>query len=63
MTDTIMHLGLFMMPLHPPSRTLSETLAEDTEKSIYADKLGYEELWMGEHFTATTEPFVKPAIF
>ncbi|MEE2760031.1 MAG: LLM class flavin-dependent oxidoreductase [Pseudomonadota bacterium] len=63
MTDTIMHLGLFMMPLHPPSRTLSETLAEDTEKSIYADKLGYEELWMGEHFTATTEPFAAPLMF
>jgi len=58
-----MHLGLFMMPLHPPARTLSETLAEDTAKSIYADQLGYEELWMGEHFTATTEPFAAPMMF
>ncbi|NQV56073.1 MAG: LLM class flavin-dependent oxidoreductase, partial [Rhodospirillales bacterium] len=58
-----MHLGFFMMPLHPPTRTLSETLAENTEKSILADKLGYEELWMGEHFTATTEPFPAPMMF
>ena len=58
-----MHLGLFMMPLHPPQRTLSETFAEDTEKSLYADKLGYSEHWLGEHFAATTEPFASPMMF
>ncbi|MEA2982304.1 MAG: hypothetical protein QOF09_4127, partial [Alphaproteobacteria bacterium] len=25
-----MRLGMFMMPVHPPGRSLSETLAEDT---------------------------------
>ena len=36
-----MRLGLFMMPVHPPGRSLSETLAEDTAKSLLADRLGY----------------------
>ena len=52
-----------MMPVHPPGRSLSDTLAEDTTKSVLADKLGYDELWMGEHFSATTEPFPSPLMF
>ena len=52
-----------MMPVHPPGRTLSDTLREDTEKSLLADKLGFEELWMGEHFSAITEPFPSPLMF
>ena len=59
----VMRLGLFMMPVHPPGRSLSETLAEDTAKSLLADRLGYDELWMGEHFSATTEPFPSPLMF
>ena len=58
-----MRLGMFMMPVHPPGRPMSETLAEDTAKSVLADKLGYDELWMGEHFSATTEPFPSPLMF
>jgi alkanesulfonate monooxygenase SsuD/methylene tetrahydromethanopterin reductase-like flavin-dependent oxidoreductase (luciferase family) len=54
---------MFMMPVHPPGRALSATLAEDTGKSILADRLGYDELWMGEHFSATTEPFPSPLMF
>jgi alkanesulfonate monooxygenase SsuD/methylene tetrahydromethanopterin reductase-like flavin-dependent oxidoreductase (luciferase family) len=54
---------MFMMPVHPPGRPMWSTLEEDTEKSILADQLGYEEVWMGEHFTATTEPFPSPLMF
>jgi alkanesulfonate monooxygenase SsuD/methylene tetrahydromethanopterin reductase-like flavin-dependent oxidoreductase (luciferase family) len=58
-----MRLGLFMMPVHPPSRSFTETLAEDTEKSLLADRLGFEELWLGEHFSATSEPIPSPLMF
>jgi alkanesulfonate monooxygenase SsuD/methylene tetrahydromethanopterin reductase-like flavin-dependent oxidoreductase (luciferase family) len=54
---------MFMMPVHPPDRQMWSTLAEDTDKSILADQLGFDELWMGEHFTATTEPFPSPLMF
>ena len=30
---------------------------------MLADRLGYDELWMGEHFSATTEPFPSPLMF
>jgi alkanesulfonate monooxygenase SsuD/methylene tetrahydromethanopterin reductase-like flavin-dependent oxidoreductase (luciferase family) len=58
-----MRLGLFMMPLHPPERPADETLAEDTEKSLLADRLGFEELWVGEHFSASSEPIASPLMF
>ena len=58
-----MRLGLFMMPVHPPGRTMSDTLREDTAKSLLADQLGFDELWMGEHFSAITEPFPSPLMF
>ena len=58
-----MHLGLFMMPVHPAGRLLADTLAEDTEKSLLAEKLGFAEVWVGEHFSATTEPIPSPMMF
>jgi alkanesulfonate monooxygenase SsuD/methylene tetrahydromethanopterin reductase-like flavin-dependent oxidoreductase (luciferase family) len=58
-----MRLGLFMMPVHPPDRSFTDTLAEDTEKSLLADRLGFEELWLGEHFSATSEPIPSPLMF
>ena len=58
-----MRLGVFMMPLHPPGRAMHEYLAEDTEKTILLDTLGYDELWVGEHFTAETEPYPAPLMF
>jgi alkanesulfonate monooxygenase SsuD/methylene tetrahydromethanopterin reductase-like flavin-dependent oxidoreductase (luciferase family) len=58
-----MRLGMFMMPVHPPGRLLADTLAEDTEKSLLAERLGFEELWVGEHFSATSEPIPSPMMF
>lgn len=58
-----MRLGLFMMPLHPPERPMQDMLAEDMEKSLLADRLGFEELWIGEHFSASSEPIASPLMF
>src|SRR4051812_41092609 len=54
---------MFMMPLHPLGRPMHEYLAEDTEKAILLDTLGYDELWVGEHYTACTEPYPSPLMF
>jgi alkanesulfonate monooxygenase SsuD/methylene tetrahydromethanopterin reductase-like flavin-dependent oxidoreductase (luciferase family) len=58
-----MRLGMFMMPVHPPDRTFWSTLEEDREKSVLADALGFDEVWLGEHFSATTEPIPSPLMF
>ena len=56
-------LGLFMMPLHPPARDLTTVLEEDRDLVKLADRLGYAEAWMGEHFTSTGEPVTSPLLF
>jgi len=56
-------LGLFQMPLHPAHRPLQETLQENADKILHADELGFHEVWVGEHYSATTEPITAPLIF
>jgi alkanesulfonate monooxygenase SsuD/methylene tetrahydromethanopterin reductase-like flavin-dependent oxidoreductase (luciferase family) len=51
-----MKLGMFMMPLHPPGRRLGDTLREDREAVLLADRLGYSEAFVGEHVTDAAEP-------
>jgi alkanesulfonate monooxygenase SsuD/methylene tetrahydromethanopterin reductase-like flavin-dependent oxidoreductase (luciferase family) len=58
-----MRLGLFMMPVHPPNRPMHEVLAEDIEKSLLADRLGFDEMFLGEHYSASTEPYPSPLMF
>ncbi len=58
-----MRLGLFMMPVHPPTRPMHEALEEDIEKSLLADRLGFDEMFLGEHYSATTEPYPSPLMF
>jgi alkanesulfonate monooxygenase SsuD/methylene tetrahydromethanopterin reductase-like flavin-dependent oxidoreductase (luciferase family) len=50
-----MKLGFFIMPVHPPARYYAETLNEDREAFILADKLGYSEGYCGEHLTDLAE--------
>ncbi len=58
-----MKIGLFHMPLHPATRALADVVKENTQKIIYADELGFEEAWVGEHMSATTEPITSPLVF
>jgi alkanesulfonate monooxygenase SsuD/methylene tetrahydromethanopterin reductase-like flavin-dependent oxidoreductase (luciferase family) len=58
-----MDLGIFMMPLHPPQRPVADTYKEDADKIILADKLGFDEAWVGQHYTCTSEPIASPLMF
>ena len=46
-----MRLGYFTMPMHPLHRHWAETLDEDREAVILADKLGFYDAFIGEHLT------------
>ena len=50
-----MKLGFFTMPIHPPERNYTQTLKEDREAIILADKLGFSEAFVGEHVTDLAE--------
>jgi alkanesulfonate monooxygenase SsuD/methylene tetrahydromethanopterin reductase-like flavin-dependent oxidoreductase (luciferase family) len=58
-----MNLATFMMPLHPPGRNLGETLAEDREAILLADRLGYAEAYVGEHLTDLAENVTSCTMF
>lgn len=58
-----MQLGMFMMPLHDNSRDYPTVLAEDREAVILADRLGFDEVWVGEHYSTTPEAITHPLIF
>jgi alkanesulfonate monooxygenase SsuD/methylene tetrahydromethanopterin reductase-like flavin-dependent oxidoreductase (luciferase family) len=58
-----MKLGYFTMPLHPVGRDWRQTLAEDREAVLLAEKLGFEEAFIGEHVTDLAETITNCLIF
>jgi alkanesulfonate monooxygenase SsuD/methylene tetrahydromethanopterin reductase-like flavin-dependent oxidoreductase (luciferase family) len=58
-----MKLGYFTMPVHPQHRAPSDTLAEDREAIILADRLGFHDAFVGEHLTDKTENVTSSLLF
>jgi alkanesulfonate monooxygenase SsuD/methylene tetrahydromethanopterin reductase-like flavin-dependent oxidoreductase (luciferase family) len=58
-----MRLGYFTMPVHPMGRDWSQTLAEDREAVILADKLGFYDAFVGEHLTDACENITNSMLF
>jgi len=58
-----MRLGYFTMPLHPVHRPPSDTLQEDREAIILADRLGYHDAFVGEHLAEPSENVSNSFIF
>ena len=58
-----MRLGYFTMPVHPMGRDWSQTLREDREAIILADKLGFHDAFMGEHLTDACENITNSMLF
>ena len=52
-----------MMPLHPPGKNITQTLEEDREAVILADRLGFSEAYVGEHVTDAAETVTSSMIF
>jgi alkanesulfonate monooxygenase SsuD/methylene tetrahydromethanopterin reductase-like flavin-dependent oxidoreductase (luciferase family) len=58
-----MRLGYFTMPIHPQGRNWTETLKEDRETVILADRLGFHDAFIGEHLTDTCENITSSMLF
>jgi alkanesulfonate monooxygenase SsuD/methylene tetrahydromethanopterin reductase-like flavin-dependent oxidoreductase (luciferase family) len=58
-----MKLGFFTMPIHPLGRSVTETLKEDRELALIADRLGFTEGFYGEHVTDAAETITSSLIF
>src|SRR6201993_497942 len=57
---TAMEFGYFAMPSHPPERGLKAGHDWDLQTLRWLDELGYQEAWIGEHYTAPWEPHPSP---
>jgi alkanesulfonate monooxygenase SsuD/methylene tetrahydromethanopterin reductase-like flavin-dependent oxidoreductase (luciferase family) len=58
-----MRLGYFTMPVHPLHRDWTETLKQDREAIILADKLGFASAFVGEHLTDRCENVTNSMTF
>jgi alkanesulfonate monooxygenase SsuD/methylene tetrahydromethanopterin reductase-like flavin-dependent oxidoreductase (luciferase family) len=58
-----MRLGYFTMPVHPQQRDWIETLQEDREAIILADRLGFYDAFVGEHLTDACENVTNSLLF
>jgi alkanesulfonate monooxygenase SsuD/methylene tetrahydromethanopterin reductase-like flavin-dependent oxidoreductase (luciferase family) len=58
-----MKLGMFMMPVHPLDRSHTQTLKEDREAVILADRLGFHDVFIGEHLTDQAENITNSMLF
>ncbi len=55
-----MKLGALIMPSHPPELSIRDGQRRDLDEIQRLDALGFEEAWVGEHFTAPWEPCPAP---
>lgn len=58
-----MRVGYFTMPLHPPGSDPARTMEDDLQQLVFLERLGFEEAWIGEHFTAVWENIPCPDLF
>ncbi len=58
-----MNIGYFTQPFHPIGRKIHETLEEDYESAIIADRNGYKEAFFGEHVTDKYETITSSLSF
>ncbi len=58
-----MKLGFFTMPIHPLDKDWRQSLREDREAFLLADKLGFVEGYIGEHATDRAENITSCAVF
>src|SRR3989338_7203634 len=54
---------MFTMPFHHPDRDYATILEEDQEAIVLADRLGFTEAFVGEHFSSWSERITSPLIF
>lgn len=62
-TDWPMRFGVFFAPFHPVGQSPTLALEYDLERTVELDRLGYDEVWFGEHHSGGYELIGSPEIF
>jgi limonene 1,2-monooxygenase len=58
-----MRFGLFMAPFHPTGQNPTLALERDLELIQHLDRLGFDEVWIGEHHSGGYEIIASPEVF
>ena len=62
-TTGTLGFGLFMQPVHHPAEHPTLALERDLELIEWVDRLGFDEVWVGEHHSTGWETIAAPDIF
>ena len=62
-SDGRTQFGIFMAPLHTSVQNPTRALHRDLELIEHLDRLGYDEVWIGEHHSAGAELVSSPEVF
>jgi alkanesulfonate monooxygenase SsuD/methylene tetrahydromethanopterin reductase-like flavin-dependent oxidoreductase (luciferase family) len=54
-----MRFGVFFAPFHPVGQSPTLALEYDLDRAVALDRLGYDEVWFGEH-QGTTSSSARP---
>jgi limonene 1,2-monooxygenase len=57
-----LRFGVFFAPFHPPGQDPTLAMEYDLDRTVLLDKLGYDEVWFGEHHSAGYELLACPEI-
>jgi limonene 1,2-monooxygenase len=57
-----LRFGVFFAPFHPPGQDPTLAMEYDLDRAVLLDKLGYDEVWFGEHHSAGYEILACPEI-
>ena len=58
-----MRFGLFMAPFHPTGQNPTLALERDLDLIVHLDRLGFDEVWIGEHHSGGYEIISSPEVF
>lgn len=58
-----MSFGVFLAPFHEPGENPTVALERDLELVQHVDRLGFDEVWVGEHHSTGWETIASPELF
>jgi limonene 1,2-monooxygenase len=58
-----LRFGVFFAPFHPVGQSPTLALEYDLDRAVALDRLGYDEVWFGEHHSGGYEIIACPEIF
>ena len=61
--DRPMNFGVFITPFHPVGQSPTVALEYDLDRTVALDRLGYDEVWFGEHHSGGYELIACPEVF